>query len=257
MGQTPMVESGTVAAIEGQAEVSRAGTWTPLALGDRLSAGDRIRTRRPGRLRLVFEDDTVLIVGDDTEISVAAALFDPGAPGLRSIFGLVRGKLRALVSDAYAKRGAKFEIETVTATVGVRGTEFVIVYDPVAEVTDAVGVNGTTEVHSVLDRVGQAVFVTDHELTQVYRGSYPTPLRKLDETTFRQYLDGLEFIGGGEDESATIGDLILSGGTVEQSESADNAFTREMFHQGLQALMRRQRPSCTSSASSARATRCF
>jgi hypothetical protein len=214
---------GTVASMDGAADIERGGVATPVRIGTVVDLGDVLRTSSAGRLRLVFQDDTVLAVGRDTEIVIAQPIFDPRRPGQSSLLRLRRGRIRVLVDDRYRQQGAVYEVETPTGLARVRGTEFVIVYDPVAEVTDVVGVTEQVAVHSVLDRVGRGVVVSSRELTHVYRGQYPTIPEKLDETLFRQYLEGLVFIGEGEAESMTVGEPVLLGSAVGDPERAENA----------------------------------
>jgi hypothetical protein len=137
-------------------------------------------------------------------------------------------------------------VETRTAVVGVRGTEFLIVDDPVADVTDVLGINGRTEVHSVLDRVGNAVFVTERELTRVERGKMPTVPRRLDEVLFRQYLEGLQFIGRGQAESLTVNHPLITGEFVPAADRAD-AFPAARVPGGPQVVVT-QHPAAPSEA---------
>ncbi len=211
---------GTIVDVDGTAELGRGGTWTPIAIGSTVDIGDTLRTAQPGRLRVVFTDGTVIAVGDASEAQISAPLFDPRQRGTHALLRLNSGRMRALVSPRYRERDAVFEIETATAIARVRGTEFVITYDPVAEVTDVVGVTGQVAVHSVLDRVGRGVIITPQHITHVSRGRFPTPPLPLDQTIFRQYLDGLEFIGDGRPESIAIGDLWLLGQFVPEPDRA-------------------------------------
>jgi hypothetical protein len=213
---------GTVASMDGSADLERGGVATPVQIGTVVDLGDVLRTSSAGRLRVVFQDDSILAVGRDTEVVIAQPLFDPRQPGDKSLLRLRRGRIRVLVDARYRRTGALFEVETPTGLARVRGTEFVIVYDPVAEVTDVVGVTPQVAVHSVLDRVGRGVVVSSRELTHVYRGQFPTIPEKLTETLFRQYLDGLEFIGEGASESLTVGDPVLLGAAVGEPERAES-----------------------------------
>src|SRR5207249_3133141 len=114
---------------------------------------DEIRTGAPGRLRVVFRDESVLNIGNDSHLAIKEQAFDPNRGDVHSLVRLLKGKMRALVSSYYQQSGATYEIVTVTAVAGVRGTEFVITYDPVADVTEVAGVTGMAEVHSILDPV--------------------------------------------------------------------------------------------------------
>ena len=212
-------EVGTIAGLAGTVEIGRGGAWAAAVVGAAVRVGDSLRTGRPGRVGVVFRDDSVLTLADESELVVNEQVFEPDRGILRSLIYVVRGKVKALVSEYYSRPKARYEIETMTAVAGVRGTEFVIVFDPVAEVTSVAGVTGTAEVHSVLDRVRHGVFVGSHDLTTVARGRFPTPPTRIEETLFRQYLDGLEFITAKAD-SLTVAQKLLSGGGVAASEGA-------------------------------------
>ena len=194
-------EIGTIAEVEGTAEIGRASTWAPAQAAAPIHAGEQLRTGRPGRMRVILQDESVLNLGDDSHVIVDEQVLDPGRGVFRSSVRLTRGKVRVLVSPNYQRAQAIFSIETATAVSSVRGTEFIVVADPVAELTGVVGVTGTVKVHSILDRSGRGVFVTAHEVTTVPRGTFPTRPRYLDEATFRQYIEGLEFAGAGRPES--------------------------------------------------------
>jgi FecR protein len=214
--------TGTVAELDGTVEIGHAGTWAPAVIGATVAPGDTVRTHRPGRLAILFQDDSVVTVGDDTTLVIDAQRFDRSTELAHSVMHLLRGRMRALVGPYYERPGNEFRVETATAVVGVRGTEFVIVFDPVAEVTDAVGVSGRAEVHSVLDRVGHTVFITAREATEVTRGQYPTPARRLDDEEFRLYLQGLDFIGHGKSESLAAVQPLLTGSGVPPQDRLAN-----------------------------------
>jgi hypothetical protein len=207
---------GTIAELQGTAEIGQAGIWKVATIGAGVAQGDTLRTGRPGRLRVVFRDDSVLTAADGSEIKVDEQVIDANRGVARSVFALVRGKVRALVSDYYSQPGAAYQIQTASAVVGVRGTEFVISIDPNDEATDVVGIEGRVEVHSVRDLIGHTVFVTAREMSSVSRGRYPTPARRLDDELFRKYLDKLAFIGAGKPESLVTVSPQVSGATVPE-----------------------------------------
>lgn len=213
-------EVGTVATVEGSAEVRRADTWSPATAGTAVHVGDVIRTGQPGRVRVVFQDDSVLNVGDNSQLGIDEQVFDPSAGAPRSLMRLLQGKVRALVSEYYQQTGAAYEIETATAVSGVRGTEFVVTYSPELALTEVVGISGRIAVHSVLDRATRGVYITAGELAAVRKGRFPTKPPRLDEDTFRQYLEGLEFIGGGRPESLTVDHPLLGGVSVPEPDRA-------------------------------------
>ncbi|MBP1688608.1 MAG: hypothetical protein H6Q33_4751 [Deltaproteobacteria bacterium] len=76
------------------------------------------------------------------------------------------------------------------------------------------------EVHSILDPTGPGVLITAHEATTVHRGSLPAPPRRVEETMFRQRLEGIQFVGGGRTESMVAGNPVRAGATVPPPERA-------------------------------------
>src|SRR5262249_10645163 len=212
-------EVGTVAGLEGSAEIGRGGTWTAAAIGGPVQNGDELRTGTPGKLRIVFQDDSVLTLSNDSHVTVDKQLFDPSAGKIQSLMRLIRGKVSAVVSEYYQRPHANYQIQTGTAVAGVRGTEFAVKYDPSTQVTEVVGIHGRVEVHSVLDLVRQGNFVTAGELTSVSRGSYPTPAIHLNERNFQQYIEGLDFVGKGIPESLSAHTMV-AGATVAAPERA-------------------------------------
>lgn len=230
-------EVGTVAAVDGSAKIGHGDVWLNVTPGAAVHRGDEIRTGRPGRLRVVFQDDTVLTLGDDSRIVVNEQLFNPDQGKARSLLGLLQGKVSALVSEYYQRAGAVYQIKTATAVAGVRGTEFVVSYDPADERTEVTGLSGSVEVISAFDRSGRSVLVTAQEVTTVTRGRLPTAPRRLSDTLFHQYIQGMDFVGAGAAESLTLNNPLLAGQVVPKADRAAVAVTavapqrRQLLHE--------------------------
>jgi hypothetical protein len=213
-------EVGTVATLEGTADVGRGDTWAAAALGTPISLGDQVRTGNPGRLSIVFQDDSVLTVADDSQVVIDAQVFNPSGGAVRSLIGLLRGKLNAVVGEYYHQPGNTYEVKTVTAVAGVRGTEFSVSYDPITELTEVTAVSGLVHVHSMLDPTGPGVLVRASEMTTVAPGQLPVPPRRVEEISFRQRLEGFKFVGGGRAESLVTSSPLRGGAAVPPPERA-------------------------------------
>ncbi|MFN8628461.1 MAG: FecR family protein [Candidatus Binatia bacterium] len=213
-------EIGTVASMEGQAEIGRGGAWQPTATGAAIHTGDTIRTGTPGKLRIVFQDDSVVTVSDGSHLRIDEQVFDPDRGVARSALELLRGTVRSLVGEYYHTVGNQYEVKTPTAVCGVRGTEFLTSYDPETQTTDVVGISGHVQVHGILDPTGPGVLITAHEATTVRRGSRPGPPRRVEDTMFRQRLEGIRFVGGGRMESMVAGNPVRAGASVSPPERA-------------------------------------
>jgi FecR-like protein len=231
-------EVGTIAELDGSAEIGRGGAWTAASVGAAVEPGDKLRTKKPGRLRVVFQDDSVLTLSDNSELVIDQQVFDPAQGKAQSTLRLLRGKVLALASEYYERARAVYEIRTKTAVAGVRGTEFAVYYDPRAEVTEVVGVHGHVEVHSVLDLLRRGTFVTQGELTSVAQGEFPALPNRLTDRNFRQYIEGLDFVGAGRLESLTIDHPVLVGTSVPQPDRAPPATVSSPAEKSNERLLR-------------------
>jgi hypothetical protein len=178
---------GAVAAVEGQAEVQHPGDteWHPVSAGDAVIEGDRLRTLAQSKLKLLFDDESVLTLAPDSELTVDAQVI-PEQGGTTSSFSLLVGMVRALVSEDYAQPGASFELETPTAVAGVRGTSFIATHDASAEETMIVGLTETTVVRSKADAEGaHTVEVGAGQSTSVGRGSFPLPPSQVPDSVLK------------------------------------------------------------------------
>ena len=209
----------SVAAIESRVEVQRQGSWSDLGLGDTLRAGDSVRSDAQGRLRLVLSDGSVVVVASNSQLTLDAHLFNPAEKGgAKSVLTLLKGKIRALVSEYY-RGGGSFDVQTPTAVSGVRGTDFVVLFDPLEQRSDIVGVSGRVSVRGV--GVPGEVSIRGRELSVVRAAEGPRPAVVLSDEQFWYYLDGLDFVGGGRPESLIFNESILLNGQVPLSERAD------------------------------------
>jgi hypothetical protein len=213
-------EVGTIAALEGTGEIARGSTRLAAALGAAVHQGDELRTGNPGRVRIVFQDDSVLTVSDGSRVVVDEQVFNPSQGRSRSLFGLLQGKVSAVVSEYYHQPGSSYQIKTATAVAGVRGTEFVVVYDPRTQQTDVAGVNGYVEVRSLFERGGSGVMITAGELSTVARNAIPSAPQRLSKPMFRQYMEGVDFIGAGASESLTVNNALVAGQSVPPPDRA-------------------------------------
>lgn len=214
-------EVGTVAAVEGTAEIERGGARTPAQNGAAISLGDQLWTGRPGRLRVVFQDDSLLTVDDDSHVRVDEHVFDPAATGkTRSLLGLLQGKVAAVVSDYYHQPGTRYEIKTPNAVAGVRGTEFSVSYDAHTDVTDVLSINGVVSVHSAIDPSAPGILITANEATSVVAAEPPSQPRRLDDLLIRQEQRQIEFMGTGWLESVSSAHPVASGANVPQPDRA-------------------------------------
>lgn len=213
-------EVGTIATLDGTADIGRGSVWTAAAVGSAVYLGDQVRTGTPGHVSIVFQDDSVISVTDASQLVIDQQVFNPNRGVVHSLIELLRGKLNAVVGDYYHQPGTAFEVRTATAVAGVRGTEFSMNYDPDANVTEVTGVSGLVQVHSLVDPTGPGVLIHASEVTTIAQGQLPTAPRRLEESMFRQHLEGIQFLGSGRSEGLASGNAARVGNTVPPSERA-------------------------------------
>jgi hypothetical protein len=114
---------GFVAAMDGLVEIQPSGdaNWTPAALDSNISLGDSIGTERNSFAKVLLVDDTILFVGEETELVIDKLVVGEFATTERSVLQQIRGQVRARVGQAFGGT-TRLEIHTPTAIVGVKGS---------------------------------------------------------------------------------------------------------------------------------------
>jgi hypothetical protein len=112
------------------------GAPRPLKPGDPIREGDVINTSSDGKAKLLMQDRTILDVGSSALFHVKK--FSKNGGENRDVdLSMMYGSVRANVTKKLDAKG-KFRIRTPSATMGVRGTQFIVVSGlegaPVAQV---------------------------------------------------------------------------------------------------------------------------
>jgi hypothetical protein len=109
-------------AIGGVTVTGADGRSRPVAKGLELESGDRIVTA-DGRAQLRFTDGAYVSVQPNSDFSIREYRFDGKTDGTeKGIFGLVRGALRTVTGAIGRVNRSAYQIQTPTATIGIRGT---------------------------------------------------------------------------------------------------------------------------------------
>lgn len=94
--------------------------------GLKLHQGDKLRTGAAASVGIIFRDDTLLSLGAESELVIEEFLFSPGENKLSMILRLLKG-MASYVSGKMAELAPEsIQIQTPVATVGVRGTRFLV-----------------------------------------------------------------------------------------------------------------------------------
>jgi hypothetical protein len=204
-------ESGRVAAILGTMEIVRGGTSEPATIGAPVFSGDQLRTGGNDRAKVVFHDDSVLDLAPGTEVLLVKQVFERTGHRVESRLRLSKGKLRAWVGEAYRGPRSRYEIETPTAIIAVRGTEFIVAYDSTAEETAVVCMAGEVEVAGTLGVIGAQVQLSTQSGTEVAKGRFPTSPQPVAQAQLQRCVAGLELVGTGHRDDLSVEHPALAG----------------------------------------------
>ncbi len=163
---------------EGQKEKER------VAEKDAVLFLDTYQTEKGSRVKLIFKDDSLLTLGENTTMQITESVYDPSKDYRSTILKVLKGKVRALVGKTFRGSGSKFDVHTPTSVASARGTYFIVsVIEEEGTIKTIVAVlpgGGLVEVVPVLpsDIPGgpppSSVLVTEEKFTIISEGQPPS-----------------------------------------------------------------------------------
>jgi hypothetical protein len=161
---------GKVVAIKGTASIGHSGAQVKAQVRGEIFASDTVRTGAGSRAKLLFIDDSVLTLSENSTLVVQEFIDGQGKQG-RSIYNLLDGKLRSVVGKT------KFEVRTPTAVAAARGT---VIFFEVGKLNNEsysriICLEGKVEVQNVLNSVRGTTQLTPGTMVVVKGGQVPPP----------------------------------------------------------------------------------
>lgn len=129
--------SGAIAKITGltgQASIERSSGSIPATLGLALESKDTIATEHNAKVQLTFADNTIITVGKQSRFSVEEYLYD-NTQDSTAKFNMMSGTIRAMSGKIGKIAPDKFSVKTKTATIGIRGTDFIVFTSPEGDIS--------------------------------------------------------------------------------------------------------------------------
>ena len=192
-----------VASVRGRAVLSgNARGLSDMARGIVLAPGDEVDTRGGGRVTIELSDGSLVIVQPG---SVVVFQDYRNAGSLRELLKITVGRVRVRINH-FGGRPNPYRINSPTASIAVRGTEFVVAVEPRGD-TAVVVYEGLVEVanlahplNRVLVEAGHGVIIRANEDIRFF---VPGPNNEIGERTNR---------GRGQDEESgnTAGTSVVS-----------------------------------------------
>jgi hypothetical protein len=165
---------GSVAEVTGGVDILRGGKLPaePAKVGAKVAQGDIVRTKSGGKVQLHFKDDSVLTIAPDSRVALNEYVYEPENNKREASIKIFQGLVHTVVNKIMKKETPDFTVETLTAVIGVRGTDYYTLVAPV--VSDIYNNSGTTEVRNIFAEIPGTVKLQNREYTQVSRNLPPT-----------------------------------------------------------------------------------
>lgn len=125
-----MANIGSITDFKGAGQIKRGSAASPASKGSSIQKMDTVSTNSQGRFKITFNDATVVSITENSRLLIDDFVYDGGNKskgklGLKVSLGTVR-----YASGSVAKSNPKgVNIRTPTATIAVRGTDFVMSVD--------------------------------------------------------------------------------------------------------------------------------
>jgi ferric-dicitrate binding protein FerR (iron transport regulator) len=118
---------GVVSAVFGVAEITHKDEAKPTLITRRQKVYpmDKIETKEDAKVRILFEDGSLLTIAEKTTIEINEFVYSPLDKVRASRLSLALGKMRVVATNLLGYRNRNFVVNTPTATIGARGTEHI------------------------------------------------------------------------------------------------------------------------------------
>jgi hypothetical protein len=124
------LQAGFVKSVRGSVQLlNGAGAARTASPGDALGAVDRIVTGPDSSASVVLRDDTTLVVGPSSRLDLKEFHFDGTTRDGGMLLSLLRGSMRMITGLIGKTNPDAVRVETQTATIGIRGTDFIVQAD--------------------------------------------------------------------------------------------------------------------------------
>ena len=97
-----------------------------LVNGSKIFYGDTITSKQQSNAQILFLDQTVLTLGEDTELTIDEFIYDPASHEGSFVSNVKSGTVKFITGQISNKNPDNLEVKIPSGTLGARGTEFVV-----------------------------------------------------------------------------------------------------------------------------------
>ncbi|HYA32173.1 MAG TPA: FecR domain-containing protein [Thermodesulfovibrionales bacterium] len=158
---------GSVRDIKGSASILREKQSVDARKNEPVFSSDAVKTGDKARVKLLFIDDSLLMIGENSKVSLSERL---SREGKTSVFNLIDGTVNVIVG----KSG--LEAHTPTSVAAARGTSFVVwVEEGASQKTGIAVAEGRVDLRNSDESLPDKVLVSAGKMSHVEKGKAPTP----------------------------------------------------------------------------------
>ncbi len=169
LGTRAAEKAGDVVYVRGNALVERQAKKIKAVLKAPLQETDNVLTRNRSRMKILFRDDSILTLGQNSKLVIRQYLYNPKSKRAESIYELADGRLKAVVG------GAGFKVTTPTAFAAARGTVFVIWYDSATNTTGLAVIEGSVNFGNINPSIPGTQIVGPGQMSSLPGNGPPAP----------------------------------------------------------------------------------
>jgi hypothetical protein len=119
-------DAGTIKTVRGKVTLERQGKSADTQVGDAVYAGDRVRVIGDGSVGISMRDETLLSAGPNSTLVIDNYAYNPTTREGQVETSILKGTLRFVTGLIGRANPSAIKVSTPTATVGIRGTDFIV-----------------------------------------------------------------------------------------------------------------------------------
>jgi hypothetical protein len=193
------IVAGRAEILTGTVTVERTGGQETLKPGDPVFVQDRLHTGAGSSAEIVFVDESRMKLASDTGLKIVGYHYDPALKIRHAAILFITGKARFFVQELKEFDDRRFRVQTETASVASRDTEFIVSYEselPRDEVcrgglTNVLCIENSIIVSS-LEFQGRPSVLAANMISQVCGPNLPTPPRFATAAELARIRAGLD-----------------------------------------------------------------
>jgi hypothetical protein len=173
---------GIVTGFAGKASIERGDTTLPVALMEQIQKDDAIRTDAKSKVQITFADRTIVTIGQNSNFIVNEYLNDD--TGNSKFEGsLTKGFMRTMSGKIGKLAPQRFKIKTKTATIGIRGTIFIVKTNDDGSITNVQTLQGQT---TLTTDTGQTYNISQNQQLTYNQTTGEVTIEDIDESTIAE-----------------------------------------------------------------------